>query len=192
MHIFKKIVLPLSGLFLLYRSFDLLRDLTVNTPASYSQTETFFLAFLLTLFITGVFALPGFVFPTSRLLPNSYYRIKNARSLQLTFRLLGFKYYRYLLLLFFWGRKKNRSRYFDGTRKGLVNLDYQSRQSEFGHLGAFVLVLIVSVYLLMLGYLLLVAAALFINLIGNLYPVILQRHHRMRVGRISQKIGQNS
>lgn len=185
-------MLSLFSLFLLYRSIDLLRALSVHTPASYSLTETLVLAFLLSLFITGMFALPGFVFPTSRILPDSYYRIKNPHVIRLSFRLMGLKYFRYLLLVFFWGQKKNRSRYFDGTRNGLENLDYQSRQSEFGHLGAFVLILMISVYLLILGYFLLVAVAMTINVIGNLYPVMLQRHHRMRLIRLSQKIGQNS
>lgn len=189
MLIFKKIVLPLLGLFLLYRAVDLLRDLSAHTPADYSHAETFVLAFLLTAFITGVFALPGFVFSTNALLPNRYYRIKSNGRLQKSYRLMGLKYYRFLLIVFFWGQKKNRRKYFDGTRMGLENLDYQSRQSEFGHLGAFILIVIASVYLLTLGYFLMVAAAMLINVIGNLYPVILQRHHRMRVERLMLKIG---
>ncbi|WP_394330522.1 hypothetical protein [Psychroflexus sediminis] len=38
----------------------------------------------------------------------------------------------------FWGKKKNKQKYFDGTKSGLENLDYQTKQSEFGHLAALV------------------------------------------------------
>jgi hypothetical protein len=55
-------------------------------------------------------------------------------------------------------KEENRTKYFDGRKSGLANLAYQSRQSEFGHLGAF---------LVMTG------AAL-----------ILQRHHRMRIDKL--------
>nr|WP_319511674.1 hypothetical protein [uncultured Draconibacterium sp.] len=192
MSYFKKIAFSLLALFLFYRAIDLLRDLSTHSPDGYSQTETFVLAFLITLFITGVFALPGFVFSTNKLLSDSYYRIRNAHYLQRSYRLMGLKYYRYLLLVFFWGQRKNRQKYFDGTRMGLENLDYQSRQSEFGHLGAFLLIVIASVYLLILGYFLMVTAAMLINVIGNLYPVVLQRHHRMRLERLKQKIGKIS
>ncbi|MDX8338562.1 hypothetical protein SLH46_05175 [Draconibacterium sp. IB214405] len=192
MSYFKKIGLPLLGLFLLYRTVDLLRDLSAQEPTGYSAIETVVLAFLLTLFITGVFALPGFAFPTNKILPNSYYRINNTGSLRHSYRFLGLKYYRYLLLIFFWGQKKNRTKYFDGTRNGLENLDYQSRQSEFGHMGAFIFIVIASVYLISIEYFLMAAIALFINIIGNLYPAILQRHHRMRVESLIKKFSQNS
>jgi hypothetical protein len=101
---------------------------------------------------------------------------------------MGVQYFKYLLILFFWGRKKNRKKYFDGSKKGFENLIFQSKQSEIGHLGAFVSIFIVSVLLLLKGYLLLVLFMTIINVIGNVYPILLQRHHRARVGRILKKL----
>ncbi len=100
------------------------------------------------------------------------------------YKILGIKYFKWLLLLFFWGKKNNREKYFDGSRRGINNLLFQSKQSEFGHLGAFFVISIIVGFLLSEKYYLLVSFAMIINIIGNFYPVILQRHHRMRVAKL--------
>ncbi len=180
MKIVKKILFPLFSLFLIYRTIDLLRLLILSQKQSYDSFEIFMYSFLLTLFITGIFAFPGFVYPTNKLLPPGYYRLKNPGRLEYFHKLLGVKYYN-IFLMIYWGRKKNRRKYFDGTRKGLSNFIYQSKQSEFGHFISGVTVLIASIILLFYGYHLLVIMVSIINIIGNLYPVILQRYHRIRI-----------
>ena len=152
-------------------------------PQSFDFLETLSISFLLPLFITGIFAFPGFAYRTNKILPLSYYTLKNPDRLELVYRLLGVRYFNYLLLIY-WGRKKNRLKYFDGTRRGLSNFIYQSKQSEVGHLAAFVTILIVSMLLLTNGYTILVAMITGINIIGNLYPIILQRHHRVRIEKL--------
>jgi hypothetical protein len=61
---------------------------------------------------------------------------------------------------------------------------FQTKQSEFGHLGAFLVILISSVILLVYGYTYVVIIMTLINILGNVYPVILQRMHRARVQRL--------
>ena len=95
------------------------------------------------------------------------------------------KYFRVLLLILFWGRKSNQLKFFNGTKRGLDNFIHQTKQSEFGHLGAFLLITISSVILLVYGYLFLVAMITFINVFGNLYPIVLQRYHRLRIEKIN-------
>lgn len=180
----KKILFPLFSLFLLYRSIMLLKQLMVANPQDYSRTETFIISFLLTLFITGIFAITGFAYPTSSLLPANYYKVKNPVKTNQLYNALGVKYFKVLLLIFFWSSKRNRTKYFDGTRNGMQNFIYQTKQSEFGHLGAFVVIFIVSIVLILHHYYLLVAIATVINIIANLYPIILQRHHRYRILKI--------
>lgn len=63
---------------------------------------------------------------------------------------------------------------------------FQTKQSEFGHLGAFVVIVILSVILLVHGYIFLVVMVTLINILGNVYPVILQRFHRMRIEKITK------
>ncbi len=152
----------------------------------YSTKEVLIISFLLTLFITGVFAFIGFAYPSSRILPDKYYEIRNPQVLNSISTLLGVKYFRFLLLFAFWGRGKNRKKYFNGTKKGLTNFTLQTKQSEFGHVGAFVVTLILSIILLVNGYVFLVLIVTLINVIGNLYPVILQRSHRSRIARITK------
>ena len=163
-----------------------MNKLLIARPQSLGGIELWIVAFLLTLYITGVFAFLGFVFPTHKVLPESYYQIKNSAGIKRWYNLLRVDYFKYLLLIFFWGKKKNRKKYFDGTKNGLQNFIYQTKQSEFGHLGALVIIAIITVVLLYNGYFLLSLIVTILNVIGNLYPVILQRHHRARIGRLAK------
>lgn len=185
MNILKKIFFPIFSLFLLYRSIELIRNLISSEPNEYSSFEILIISFLLPLFITGTFAFIGFAYPTSRIMPNSYYKIKKPEFLKLLYKLLGINYFRVFLLLIFWSRKKNRQKYFDGTRRGLNNFIFQTKQSEFGHLGAFIMILLSSIILLAHRYFYLILIVTIFNIVGNIYPIVLQRFHRMRIEKIT-------
>lgn len=101
---------------------------------------------------------------------------------------MGVKYFQFLLMAAFWGHKKNRKKYFDGTKSGLKNFIYQTKQSEFGHFGAFVGIVVISIILLFHGYYSLVMAMAIINIIGNFYPILLQRLHRERISKVMKRI----
>lgn len=60
-------------------------------------------------------------------------------------------------------------------------------KSEFGHLIPFIIISFVSSYLILIDLVKLILFTLLINLIGNLYPIILQRHHRMRIQILRKK-----
>ncbi len=184
MSLLKKIVCTLFSLFLAYQVYFLLEILIRFQAKTFSVSVQFILAFLLTLFITGVFAFLGFVYPSHRLLPNSYYEIRNPVRLKKMYTIAQVDLFRKALLLFFWGAQKNRRKYFDGSRQGLRNFIYQTQQSEFGHLAAFYTILIACAVLLFYDYYLLVSFAFLINILGNAYPVILQRAHRIRIGKL--------
>ncbi len=70
------------------------------------MAEMVFVAFLVNLFVTGVFAFPGFVFPTHRLLGKSYYKLRNTKLLQRIYRIMGVSVFRKLLLVLFWVQPK--------------------------------------------------------------------------------------
>lgn len=144
----KRIFFPLIAAFLAYRSVELVRLFDQLSPTETPFWFIFVLAIMLNLFITGIFAFVGFAFPSSLFLPKSYYRIKNPLFLLRVYQLLGVHYFRKMLLATFWGKEKNRKKYFSGTKSGLVNFDYQTRQSEFGHLAAFVAITVVALLLL--------------------------------------------
>lgn len=183
----KKAVFTAFSIFLMYRSYELVSVLLKRDLTQLGVGQEVFFAILLNVFITGVFAFPGFVFPTNKLLPNGFYLIKHPVALTQLYALLKVDWFRKGLLLVFWGKKGNRKRYFNGSRNGIQNFIYQSKQSEFGHLGPFIAISLVSGALLAKGQPVLVVVAMFINTVGNFYPIILQRHHRMRITRIFDK-----
>jgi len=187
-HYFKKIIFPIFGLILLYLTVEMMRQLLHAQANELDLTANFFLSFLLTLYITGMFAFPGFAYPTHQALAKSYYQIKNPKRLTRIFNLLKVEYFRKGILFAFWGKEKNRKKYFNGTRDGLRNFIYQSKQSEFGHLAAGVTIFLCSIVLLIKGFWMMFILMNIINLIGNLYPVILQRHHRIRIGRLEGRL----
>ncbi len=183
----KKILFTFFSAFLLYRAFDLLRLLNFSGPDQYTLPQLILIAFLFNLFITGIFAFFGFVYPSSKILPDNYYKIKRPEQLKTIYKILGIKYYRIMLLFTFWGRKKNRKKYFNGTKQGLHNFIYQTAQSEFGHLAAFILISILTIHLITTDYIYLSLIILLINIFGNAYPIILQRFHRVRIEQILRK-----
>jgi glycosyl-4,4'-diaponeurosporenoate acyltransferase len=180
----KKILFTAFSLFLVYISYDLLLQIWRHAPSNDSHSKLLLVAFLINLFETGIFAFPGFVYPTSRLLGSSYYEVRHPRRLKCVCRFLGVGYFKKALMFFYWGRPKQRQEYFDGTRSGIENLIYQANQSEFGHLAALILISLSGLALLTKGHLLLFAYITAINLVGNGYPILIQRHHRLRVARL--------
>jgi hypothetical protein len=180
----KKLLLSLASIFLTYRSVELLKFLDNINPGQLNWMGTITFSFALNLFITGIFAFLGFAFLTSRILPNSYYNIKNSKRVTFIYRFLGVEYFKLLLLKFFWGNERNKKKYFSGTKTGISNFDMQTRQSEFGHLVAFIAIEIISIYILIKGHIAIFFITTFINIIGNFYPIILQRNHRIHIERI--------
>ena len=91
-----------------------------------------------------------------------------------------------------WGKPKNRNKFFDGTRSGIDNLTYQTKQSEFGHIGAFAFLLCLSIWIGYLGHHKMVFLISILNIFGNLYPVLLQRKHRVRIDRMVKTLEKRS
>ena len=178
----KSIPLGALSLFLIYQSWQLL--LAVNEVPDHGFGGTLLLAWLLNMFVTGIFAFAGFGFPTQRLLPKSYYRIKTPERLQHVYRVLRVDWFRQVLLATLWRQRWQRRRYFNGRKSGMAHLWEQSCKSEFGHLLSLILICLICILLLGEGLILLGIFTLIINLLGNGYPVILQRHHRMRIQRL--------
>lgn len=180
----KKILFQLISIFLAFRSYEILRTLWLLEPAKLNIWMVLLLSLLLNLFITGIFAFIGFAYPTNQLLPDNYYRIRNRSSIATLSRVLKIEYFKKFLLWLFWGKEKNRTKYFDGTKQGLENFDYQTRQSEFGHLAALLLIQGAVMVMLVHGHFLMAVITTSLNFLSNFYPVVLQRNHRARIERM--------
>ena len=132
----------------------------------------------------GAFAVVGFVLPTHRVLPTRYYHIGHPERLSSIYRALRVDLFGRALLATLWRDHAQRRRYFDGSPSGLAHLDVQSRSAEFGHVVPFVLVTFASIRWALGGAFGLAGFAFAFNVLINMYPVLLQRHHRMRVQRL--------
>lgn len=67
----------------------------------------------------------------------------------MVYKILCVEHFKWLLLKFFWGKERYRKKYFKGTKTGIAHFDMQTRQSEFGHLAAFLAIEITSFYILL-------------------------------------------
>lgn len=181
---FKKIFFPLLSAFLAFRSFELVTTVWHLSPSETSITAQLFIALALNLFITGVFAFVGFAYPTSKLLPNNYYAIQYPKQLRRFSNLTGIEYFKKFLLALFWGTKKNRKKYFDGTISGLDNFEFQTRQSEFGHLLPFTIIQVVVGLAIVKGHYTIALITMLVNVVFNFYPIVLQRNHRVRITKL--------
>lgn len=169
----------LVSLFLAWQSVVAFNVLMEVRPKSWVLTA--FVAWAFNMAVTGAFAIAGFVLPTYRLVPQGYYRVSRPELLRAIYQKLRVDLFRRALLATLWKDRSKRRRYFDGSASALGHLDTQSRLAEFGHTIPFVLLTAASCAWAFAGAVWLGAATLTFNVLGNLYPAVLQRHHRMRL-----------
>ena len=165
---------------MVYFTWVLLKALAANDdPISVWQHVRF--GVILTFAITGIPGFLGYVWPLWRLMPESWYRIRDRATALRRARRLGIPAFRRLVFGVFWGHGRNRRWFFDGTRAGLERMDEQTRLAEFGHLAGGVAVLPATIWLAVRGYHLMAVVTVFVNVAFNGYPVLLQRWHRARL-----------
>lgn len=180
----KKIFLTLVSAFLAWQSFDVVVRMHLFDVQAWQWL--LFISWVINMMVTGVFAFAGMVHPTQRLLPDAYYAIHRPDRLEKVYKILKINWFRKFLLATFWKKKEQRKAYFDGSKRGVAGFVESTMKAEFGHLAPFVLLNVVSVYFAATGMVLLGLFTAAFNVLGNLYPVLLQRHHRMRIGRIDR------
>ncbi|MFO7825669.1 MAG: hypothetical protein R6V72_17150 [Cyclobacterium sp.] len=180
----KKILFPLIAIFLAYRSYEMVKTLWYIEASGINILIQILFSILLNLFITGIFAFMGFAYKTSRLLGENYYRTDNPHLVMELSKLLKIESFKKFLIILFWGKGKNRKKYFDGTRWGLDNFEYQTRQSEFGHFSALIAIQIVVILIIIKGHYVIALMTTLINAIFNYLPILLQRNHRIQIDRI--------
>jgi hypothetical protein len=181
----KKILFSIATVFLIWQSYSLLSN--IDKLEINSLGLLIFIAWIINLFLTGIFAFSGFAFPTQKMLPKSYYKIYHPRRLKKSYKALRIDLFRQMLLVTLWKSQKQRKKYFNGKKNGIPNLVEQSMKSEFGHFIPFVIICFVSTYLIVIGLTKLGVCTFLINFVGNFYPIILQRHHRLRIQIIRKR-----
>jgi len=172
------------SIFLIFQSHKVLT--TLHRFENLSFLSQIFLAIIINLFVTGIFAFAVFGTSIEKLLPTKYYQIQNPKKFNAWFKKIGSEQYRKLLLATVWRKKEMQKDFFDGTINGLTTFEAKTKKSEFGHLIPFILLIIICIYLVMKNLYWGALFTMFINIIFNFYPVILQRHHRSRTARLKR------
>lgn len=142
-------------------------------------TVTF--AFLLNCFVLSqVAGLPPF---TSATLPESYFRLRPVERGGRIYLYLGIQFFKRMMMSKLY-RKLNP--YFNFKRTSITPRDLMNRMkdAEAAHALVFGLMLLCSLVALVVGSSYAAFWLLFFNMIGNGYPVMLQRYNRGRLERI--------
>lgn len=97
---------------------------------------------------------------------------------------LGINYYRKLLVWIGWERHVTRkSKPVEKNTKALINLHYQTKHDETGHMIVLIIVLGFNIFVAHKFGVLKSLWLLILNVMLNLYPVLLQRYNRPRIQR---------
>lgn len=182
----KKVLLSGFSLFLAYQTYKLFY-LLLSQSINLNWVYAFFVACLINLFITGFWAFLGFAFPTHKLLTQTYYNQIHLKRVNRWYKVLKGDLFRLFLLATFWKSKKQRAKYFNGKISGIDEMIYQSKQAEFGHLAAFLLILISCILLGFKNYWNTLMISIIINVLFNFYPVLLQRYLRGRILKMKNR-----
>ena len=186
----KKVLFSIFSIFLIFQSIKVVG--IISALDIESGWINFLLAIIVNLFVTGIFAFAGFIYPTEKLLPEGYYAIHNTSFQKKIYKLFKVETFRKFLLATVWRKKEAQKKFFDGTKSGIENLIVQSKKSDFGHLIPFVILCCLSIYWIAIGKWEVALLATLINVFFNFYPILLQRQHRMRIQLLGKRFNRKS
>lgn len=101
---------------------------------------------------------------------------------------LGVHLFRKLLVLSGWEKSRKKE---TPIRKSLIILEYyeyRTRASEFGHIIIAIIIVFITVYVFMAFSLKDTIWLIITNILLNIYPILVQRYNRPRVGRVIKKL----
>lgn len=113
-----------------------------------------------------------------------YYALRKWESGGRIYKYVGVNIYRKLLVWVGWERLNKKERPVNKSPEALKNLEYASRQSEFSHLIIFMIVMVLSLYVAVTFGIRKAAWLLILNILLNLYPIMVQRYNRPRFKRV--------
>jgi hypothetical protein len=116
-------------------------------------------------------------------LTSPYYKEKGWERRGKTYEHIGINFFRKLLVWTGWEKLNKKSNPVEKSTKALMNLHYQTKKSELGHLIIFFIVLGFNVFVAFKFGVLKSLSLLILNVLLNLYPIFLQRYNRPRIER---------
>ena len=116
-------------------------------------------------------------------LTSSYYNEKEWERGGKIYEHLRINFFRKLLVWIGWEKLNRKSIPIERSTKSLLDLHYQTKKSELGHIIILLIVLGVNVFVAFKFGVLKSLWLLVLNVILNLYPIFLQRYNRPRIER---------
>ncbi|WP_354028292.1 hypothetical protein [Chitinophaga sp. OAE865] len=116
-------------------------------------------------------------------LTSSYYNEKTWERRGKIYEFLGINLFRKLLVLIGWEKLNKKSNPIKKDTQALIQLHYRTRQNELGHIIIFIVVLGFNIFVAFKYGFLKSLWLLILNILLNLYPVLLQRYNRPRIER---------
>lgn len=185
LRITRKLFHIIFSIFLMWQSIQLINRLSGN---EFSRvTDIVLNSIFINLFVTGIFTIV-YSFPVYKLIPSMYYKINRPKHLKSFCKIIKMGLFKKMLLYTLWNKKQNKKYYFDGSRNGLREFEIVTMKSEFGHFLAFIILIVIAVYIGIKGSLFIAVVVFIINILFNFYPFILQRYHRMRIEILRQAV----
>ena len=114
---------------------------------------------------------------------SAYYKEKPWERKGKIYESFGINFYRKLLVWIGWEKLNKKTKPVEKNSKALMHLHYQTKQSELGHLIIFIVVLGFNVAVAFKFGILKSLWLLVLNVLLNLYPILLQRYNRPRIER---------
>lgn len=117
-------------------------------------------------------------------LQTHYFREKPWERNGKTYERLGINFYRKMLVVLGWEKLNKKDNPVAKNLEALNHLEYRTRQSEFGHLIIFFIVLGFNIFVAVQSGISASLWLLVLNVLLNLYPIFLQRYNRPRLQRV--------
>lgn len=116
-------------------------------------------------------------------LTSAYYNAKKWEKRGKIYENIGINFFRKLLVWIGWERLNKKANPIEKNTKALMNLHYQTKKSELGHVIILIIVLGFNVFVAFKFGILKSLWLLILNILLNLYPIFLQRYNRPRIER---------
>lgn len=111
----------------------------------------------------------------------NYFKTNEIEKNNKIYRILGVPIFKRVVMKLVMSGKVSNYNLMEYSIKGLKEYEYQTRNNEFKHLLFCILMLIITIGLLYIGDYVKAVVSLILNIVVNIYPILLQRYNRIRI-----------
>lgn len=114
---------------------------------------------------------------------SDYYLEKSWEKKGKIYEAFGINWFRKLLVIIGWEKLNKKANPVEKNIQALIHLEYRTKQSELGHIIIFFIVLAFTIYVAVTFGIKETLSLIILNILLNVYPVLLQRYNRPRLQR---------